>query len=76
VGNNRDRVFDECQPEKELAFSDEEFQSRLKRICARMDNDGIDILWLMAPESLYYVSGVIPQNVDSRSFSGIWRLER
>jgi Xaa-Pro aminopeptidase len=57
VGNNRDRVFDECQPEKELAFSDEEFQSRLKRICARMDNDGIDILWLMAPESLYYVSG-------------------
>jgi Xaa-Pro aminopeptidase len=57
VGINRDRVFEECQPENELAFSDEEFRSRLQRIRARMDKDGIDVLWLMAPESLYYVSG-------------------
>jgi Xaa-Pro aminopeptidase len=41
----------------ELAFSDEEFQSRLQRIRARMDKDDVNVLWLMAPESLYYVSG-------------------
>jgi Xaa-Pro aminopeptidase len=41
----------------ELAFSLEEFQERLTRIRARMEKEGIDLLWLMAPESLYYVSG-------------------
>lgn len=57
MGANRDRVFEECQPEKDLAFSDEEFGLRLRRIRERMERDGIDVLWLMAPESLNYVSG-------------------
>ena len=38
-------------------FSREEVQHRLQRIRARMDGNGIDVLWLIAPESLYYVSG-------------------
>ena len=54
---NRDLALELCQPEMELAFSLEEFEHRLQRIRARMEQSGIDILWLMAPESLYYVSG-------------------
>ena len=57
MGENRDLVFEQCRPELDLAFSDEEFAGRLQRIRARMESDGIDVLWLMAPESLYYVSG-------------------
>ncbi len=57
MGENRDLVFEACQPEKDIAFTDDEFRQRLARIRARMEADGIDVLWLMAPESLYYVSG-------------------
>ena len=57
MGINRDLALEECQPEVELAFSPEEFQHRLRRIRVRMDSNGIEVLWLMAPESLYYVSG-------------------
>ena len=52
MGINRDTALRECQPEMELAFSLEEFQHRLKCIRARMEDSGIDVLWLMAPESL------------------------
>ena len=51
MGTNRDRALEECQPELELAFSREEFRQRLERIRARMDDSGLDVLWLMAPES-------------------------
>jgi len=57
MGKNRDLVFEQCQPEPDLAFSEAEFQQRLRRIRERMERDDIDLLWLMAPESLYYVSG-------------------
>lgn len=57
MGENRDLVFNECYPAKELAFSLEEYAERLSHIRRHMDNQGIDLLWLMAPESLYYVSG-------------------
>jgi len=57
MGQNRNLVFEQCQPEKDLAFSEQEFEQRLQRIRARMERDGIDVLWLMAPESLYYLSG-------------------
>jgi len=54
---NRDLVFSECYPPKELAFSLAEYGERLLRIRQRMAKDDIDLLWMMAPESLYYVSG-------------------
>jgi Xaa-Pro aminopeptidase len=57
MGVNRDLALETCQPELELAFSREEYAERLARIRGRMDADGIDLLWLTAPESLYYVSG-------------------
>ncbi|MBT3557096.1 MAG: aminopeptidase P family protein [Rhodospirillales bacterium] len=57
MGINRDQALYECQPEMELAFSDAEYKERLTRVRQRMERDGIDVLWLMAPESLYYISG-------------------
>ena len=57
MGQNRDLVLQQCNPAMELGFSLAEFRSRLDAIRARMAQDKIDLLWLMAPESLYYVSG-------------------
>ena len=57
MGYNRDLVLQQCRPAMELGFSLAEFDQRLAAIRARMAEDRIDLLWLMAPESLYYVSG-------------------
>lgn len=57
MGQNRDIVLEHCNPAMELGFSLAEYQSRLTAIRQRMAKDNIDLLWLMAPESLYYVSG-------------------
>jgi len=57
MGRNRDLALEECQPEMELAFAPGEYRDRLNRIRARMAEDGIDLLWLSAPESLFYLSG-------------------
>jgi len=57
MGANRDLVLEHCTPDPELGFTREEFQSRLDAVRARMAAERIDLLWLMAPESLYYVSG-------------------
>ena len=57
MGINRDQALNECQPDMELAFSVAEYKERLARVRQRMERDGIDVLWLMAPESLYYISG-------------------
>jgi len=57
MGQNRDIVLEQCNPAMELGFSLSEFKSRLSAIRQRMAKDNIDLLWLMAPESLYYVSG-------------------
>ena len=57
MGQNRDLVLEQCNPAMELGFSAEEYKTRLQAIRRRMATDGVDLLWLMAPESLYYVSG-------------------
>ena len=57
MGRNRERALEECRPAMELPFTLEEYRQRLMRIRIRMAEDGIDLLWLMAPESLFYVSG-------------------
>jgi Xaa-Pro aminopeptidase len=57
MGQNRDLVLEQCNPAMELGFSAEEYKTRLQAIRSRMATDNIDLLWLMAPESLYYVSG-------------------
>lgn len=57
MGQNRDLVFEACQPEMDLPFTQQEFDERLRRIRVQMEARDIDVLWLMSPESLYYVSG-------------------
>lgn len=57
MGLNRDRALRECQPAMELPFTIAEYRARLNDIRRRMAAEKIDLLWLMAPESLFYVSG-------------------
>ena len=57
MGQNRDLVLQQCNPAMELGFSLAEYKTRLGAIRERMARDNIDLLWLTAPESLYYVSG-------------------
>jgi Xaa-Pro aminopeptidase len=57
MGQNRDQVLEQCNPAMELGFSLAEYKTRLQVIRRHMAASNIDLLWLMAPESLYYVSG-------------------
>ena len=57
MGMNRDLVLEQCNPAMELGFSLAEYRTRLGVIRREMADRDIDLLWLMAPESLYYVSG-------------------
>ena len=41
----------------EVPFTRDEYRDRLQRIRTRMAQDEIDLLYLTAPESMYYVSG-------------------
>ena len=53
----RDEVYFNSQPENEAPFTAEEFADRLTRLRRRMADAKIDMLYLMAPESMYYLSG-------------------
>jgi Xaa-Pro dipeptidase len=53
----RDDVYFNSQPENEAPFSAEEFAARLDRVRRRMAESKVDMLYLMAPESMYYLSG-------------------
>lgn len=53
----RDEVYFSSKPENESPFSAEEFASRLTRLRQKMAEAKIDMLYLMAPESMYYLSG-------------------
>lgn len=53
----RDEVYFDSQPENEAPFAAEEFAARLDRLRAKMQACRIDMLYLMAPESMYYLSG-------------------
>src|SRR5258708_38680791 len=44
-------------PQRRAAFSEGEYRHRLDRIRASMQANGIDLLFLSAPESICYVSG-------------------
>ena len=57
MGQNRDRVLEQCNPAMELGFSLAEYKTRLQIIRRHMEASKIDLLRLTAPESLYYVSG-------------------
>ncbi len=54
---NREQTLRDCHPAPELAFSAAEYKQRLHRLRERMAAAGIDLLFLSAPESMYYLSG-------------------
>lgn len=53
----RDQVYFEAQPEREVAFSKEEYADRLARVRKAMAEAKIDCLFLTSPESMYWISG-------------------
>ncbi|MFZ5675426.1 MAG: M24 family metallopeptidase [Pseudomonadota bacterium] len=53
----RDDVYFNSQPENEAPFTAQEFADRLTRLRRKMAEARIDMLYLMAPESMYYLSG-------------------
>lgn len=53
----RDEVYFNSSPENESPFTADEFQNRLTRLRQKMAAAKIDMLYLMAPESMYYLSG-------------------
>lgn len=53
----RDEVYFNSVPENESPFEASEYADRLTRLRARMAQARIDMLYLMAPESMYYLSG-------------------
>ena len=53
----RDEVYFNSTPETEAPFTAEEFSNRLTRLRHKMAAAKIDMLYLMAPESMYYLSG-------------------
>ena len=55
----RDDVYQNAQPQQELAFTPEEYRSRLVRIRNAMALAGIDCLFVTSPESMYYLCGYI-----------------
>jgi len=57
MSKHRATVLERCQPALEVPFGRAEYRERLERIRARMAADGVDLLYLTSPESLFYVSG-------------------
>jgi len=53
----KQRILKYCSPEMEVPFSLAEYEGRLQRIRTVMAREGIDLLYLTAPESMCYVSG-------------------
>ena len=53
----RDEVYFSARPEREIAFTREEYRRRLERVRALMAERGIDCLYLTSPESMYYLTG-------------------
>jgi Xaa-Pro dipeptidase len=53
----RDDVYFNSKPESEASFTTEEFAGRLERLRRKMTEAKLDMLYLMAPESMYYLSG-------------------
>ena len=55
--SNKDRFLESAFPESEAPFSIHEYRQRHRRIRERMSEEGIDLLYLSAPESIGYATG-------------------
>lgn len=65
--SNKEMMTRHCLPEPEIPFSREEYAERLERIRAAMEVAGIDVLFVSAPEGLYYVSGFLSNWYQAQS---------
>jgi Xaa-Pro dipeptidase len=70
--SNKDHFLSSVQPKSEAPFPIEEYRQRLDRIRASMREQGIDVLFLSAPESICYVSGYAADWYRSQASSD-WR---
>jgi Xaa-Pro aminopeptidase len=68
MSDNRQRLFDEAT-RRVLPFSARVYRQRLQAIRAEMRREGIDLLFLSAPESICYVSGYAADWYRSQSSS-------
>jgi Xaa-Pro dipeptidase len=55
--SNKERVIQYGRPALEAPFSLDEYRERLDRVRAIMEREGIDLLYLGTPESMFYLSG-------------------
>ena len=65
--SNRDYITRHCIPDLEVPFSREEFAGRLERIRKAMEAGNVDLLFVSAPEGLYYVSGFLSDWYQAQS---------
>ncbi len=65
--SNRDYITRHCIPERDVPFSEAEFAERLAHIRAAMEARNIDLLFVSAPEGLYYVSGFLCEWYQAQS---------
>jgi len=63
----KETVLEYCSPAKEVPFSEKEYRERLRRVREVMDREKIDLLFLSAPESLFYISGYQAEWYQSQS---------
>jgi hypothetical protein len=59
--SNREYITRHCIPDPEVAFSGKEFAARVERIRMAMAATKIDLLFVSAPEGLYYVSSFLSE---------------
>jgi Xaa-Pro aminopeptidase len=65
--SNREYITSKCIPDPEVPFGREEFAERLERIRVAMETENIDLLFVSAPEGLYYVSGFLSDWYQAQS---------
>ncbi|MDH5437734.1 MAG: Xaa-Pro peptidase family protein [Candidatus Bathyarchaeota archaeon] len=55
--SDKELILKHLSPPKEIPFSTNEYRQRLNRVRETMTREKIDLLFLSAPESLFYISG-------------------
>jgi Xaa-Pro aminopeptidase len=63
----KEMILKYSSPPKEIPFSMTEYQERLNRVRKVMTRERIDLLFLSAPESLFYISGYQAEWYQSQS---------
>lgn len=65
--SSKEMILKHCSPRKEVPFSQNEYRKRLGRVREIMAREKIDLLFLSAPESLFYMSGYQAEWYQSQS---------